>query len=135
MLAPPVCVGIAVWSVLLLFDPLASAVFVAVCVAGSDADANAKQDAVNADVPLSIAGGDSSGGSTSATQTASNTANGNAYNDSKTKQDAYPTQTGGAVTCGSGCGGPSQHQSVLQRGRTWQHGRSKAVGRQGVFNL
>src|SRR5439155_4857810 len=84
----------------------------------ADADAKAKQDAVNANVPVGIAGGDVVGGSSSATQTASNSADADASNNSKTDQTANTTQTGGDSKCSSGCGGNGQEQNVVQDSKT-----------------
>src|SRR5439155_1169386 len=84
----------------------------------ADADAKAKQNAVNANVPVSIAGGNVSGGSSSADQTATNSADASANNDSKTNQAADATQTGGSSSCLSGCGGNGQEQNVVQDSKT-----------------
>src|SRR5262249_62389693 len=84
----------------------------------ADADATAKQDAVNANAPPLVVGGDPSAGSSSATQDASNKADADASNRSKTDQDAKPTQRGGDVWCWSGCGGPGQGEDVRRIGQS-----------------
>src|SRR5207244_9831635 len=81
----------------------------------ADADAMAKQNVVNANVPVSIAGGDVNGGISSANQTATNKADADASNKSNTDQTANATQTGGTSRCASGCGGNGQEQNVIQR--------------------
>ena len=102
----------------------------------ADADAKAKQDAVNADAPGSILGDDPSGSdSSSAEQTAHNNANSDSPNRSETRQEAHPVQTAPKTICGSGCGGRAQEQNVLQKSKTHQRGRSKARGRQEVINF
>ncbi|HET9213845.1 MAG TPA: hypothetical protein VFN93_03755, partial [Gaiellaceae bacterium] len=58
------------------------------------ADADAKQNAVNANVPVTIAGGSVFGGSSSANQTASNAAGSLSFNLAKTLQQAFATQVG-----------------------------------------
>src|SRR5262249_58672118 len=65
----------------------------------ADADAAAKQNAENADTPVSILGDKLNGsGSSSADQTARNKADADASNESKTGQDATATQTAGDST-------------------------------------
>jgi len=101
----------------------------------ADADARAKQKALNADAPGSISGQAPSGGSSSADQTARNKADADSSNKSKTEQDAHPTQTTGSTSCPFGCGGGGQEQNVLQHSKTKQRGHSWARARQGVVNL
>jgi hypothetical protein len=100
----------------------------------ADADALAKQNAVNANVPVSIAGGDVVGGSSSATQTANNSANADASNKSKTDQTAYATQTAGDSKCYSGCGGNGQEQNVIQSSETKQKADADALAKQNAEN-
>ena len=100
----------------------------------ADADAIAKQNALNANVPVSIAGGSVIGGSSSATQTADNNAVADASNYSKTKQDATPTQIGGSASCWSGCGGNGQEQNVLQLALTKQDADANAWAKQDALN-
>jgi hypothetical protein len=101
----------------------------------ADADAFAKQKALNANSPESVLGEGLRGGSSSSNQTARNKADADASNNSKTRQDSHPTQSAGKWTCGSGCGGRGQEQNVLQSSKTHQHGRSWGWARQGVVNL
>src|SRR5256714_1969515 len=100
----------------------------------ADADAKAKQNAVNANVPVSIAGGNVSGGSSSADQTATNSADASANNDSKTNQAADATQTGGSSSCLSGCGGNGQEQNVVQDSKTKQDSSADAQAKQNAVN-
>ena len=100
----------------------------------ADADATAKQKALNANVPLLIVGGDPSGGSSSASQDVSNKADADASNRSKTDQDATATQTGGKSDCWSGCGGNGQEQNVVQIGKTKQHADADAKAKQKALN-
>jgi hypothetical protein len=100
----------------------------------ADADATAKQNAVNANVPVSIAGHDVVGGSSSATQTASNNADANAANTSGTNQTANATQTGGSSSCISGCGGNGQEQNVIQASKTKQDADADATAKQNAVN-
>ena len=100
----------------------------------ADADATAKQDAVNANVPVSIAGHDVVGGSSSATQTAGNNADAIAANSSGTNQTANPTQAGGSSSCISGCGGNGQEQNVIQASKTKQDADADATAKQNAVN-
>src|SRR5437763_994330 len=100
----------------------------------ANADALAKQNAVNANAPVGIAGGDVIGGSSSATQTAGNNANADANNYSKTNQDANAAQTGGSSNCWAGCGGNGQEQNVIQLGLTKQNADANAKAKQDAVN-
>src|SRR5205085_1342316 len=100
----------------------------------ADADATAKQNAVNANVPVSIAGHDVVGGSSSATQTADNGATADASNTSTTNQTANPSQTGGSSSCFSGCGGNGQEQNVFQVGLTKQDADASSLAKQDAVN-
>src|SRR4029077_19666449 len=100
----------------------------------ASADAAAQQNAVNANVPVSIAGGDVSGGSSSADQTAKNTGDADASNKSTTDQDATATQTGGSSSCTSGCGGAGQSQTVDQSALTKQDADADATAKQNAVN-
>src|SRR5205823_12616692 len=74
----------------------------------ADSTATADQNAVNANVPVNIAGGSVSSGPSSATQNANNTGTSNATNTGTTNQTATPTQTAPSPSCKSGCGGAGQ---------------------------
>src|SRR5439155_801488 len=100
----------------------------------ADADAKAKQNAVNSNVPVLAVGGDPSIGSSSATQDASNKADADASNNSKTDQDAKATQTAGSSECFSGCGGNGQEQNVKQIGETKQDADADATATQNAEN-
>jgi hypothetical protein len=100
----------------------------------ADADAKAKQDALNANAPALVVGGDPSGGSSSATQDASNKADADASNKSKTDQSATATQTAGDSWCFSGCGGNGQEQNVAQIGKTKQDADANAIAKQNAVN-
>src|SRR5919201_1421551 len=95
----------------------------------ADSDATAKHNAVNANVPVCIAGGDVNSGPSSATQNANNTADSNASNKSDTKQTANPSQIGGSSSCGGGCGGDGQEQNVIQASLTKQDADSDATSK------
>jgi hypothetical protein len=101
----------------------------------ADSDAKAKQDAINANVPVLTVGGDPTVGPSSATQTLTNEADSDATNRSKTNQDANVTQTGDESSCWSGCGGNGQEQNVIQDAKTKQHADSDAKAKQDAINL
>ena len=62
----------------------------------ADSEANAKQDAVNANVPVTIGGGKVTGGDSSASQYLDNSATSTASNSSTTNQTANQSQSGGS---------------------------------------
>ena len=68
----------------------------------ADAESYADQNAVNANVPVSIGGGNVSGGTSSANQNASNNSSAQASNASLTAQGAPATQPAGAGSCSVG---------------------------------
>jgi hypothetical protein len=83
--------------------------------------ANSNQTAVNANVPVSIAGGDVNSGPSSAAQTASSSANTNARNNATTNQGQSQQQTvGGNSSCLAGCGGAGGLQLGAQEASTHQ---------------
>ena len=100
----------------------------------ADADADAKQNAVNANVPVTIAGGNVSGGSSSANQTASNTAGAAAGNLALTSQTANAAQVGGSSSCSYGCGGAGQFQLLGQNAFTGQKADADADAKQNAVN-
>jgi hypothetical protein len=106
----------------------------ALTVQGADADANATQNAVNANVPVVISGGGVSAGSSSANQNAGNAANASAQNTSLTLQAAQATQTGGGSSCYAGCGGGGQYQAVGQAAGTVQSADADADAKQNAVN-
>jgi len=106
----------------------------AVTAQNAEADADAKQNAVNANVPVTIAGGDVFGGSSSANQTASNRALAAAGNLALTSQTANATQVGGSSSCSYGCGGAGQFQAVGQNAFTFQNADADADAKQNAVN-
>ncbi|HUK95465.1 MAG TPA: hypothetical protein VLU96_10465 [Gaiellaceae bacterium] len=79
-----------------------------------------KQNAVNANVPVSIAGGNVSSGPSSATQNATSNATANVSNDSTTDQHQSQTQNIGGGSCKLGCGGAGGFQAGIQNAETNQ---------------
>ncbi len=106
----------------------------AVTAQNAKADADAKQNAVNANAPVTIAGGNVYGGSSSANQTASNAAKALAGNAAATKQTANATQVGGSSSCKAGCGGAGQFQAVGQNAVTKQNAKADADAKQNAVN-
>ena len=100
-------------------------------LAASKADAN--QNAVNANVPVNIAGGDVYGGDNSANQTATNGAFSAAGNLANTDQSNNQTQSAGS-SCFIGCGGAGQAQLSSQESATLQAALSKADAHQNAVN-
>ena len=101
---------------------------------GAQADASAKQNAVNANVPVTIAGGDVKTGSSSATQSAANAADAQAGNSAATIQIVKAAQTGGGSACTKGCGGSGQYQAVGQAAGTKQDADADAKANQNAVN-
>jgi hypothetical protein len=97
-------------------------------------EATGKQNAVNANVPVNIAGGDISGGSNSANQTATNGASSSAGNTATTDQSNNQTQTVGGSSCSLGCGGNGQAQVSGQDAATLQAALSSAKAGQNTVN-
>src|SRR5919202_3172063 len=102
---------------------------------GAVATAVSDQNAVNANVPVSIAGGDVSAGSSSATQNADSNADAKATNDATTTQTQNQTQNvGGGSSCRVGCGGPGGAQIGVQKAATGQWADSFALSKQNAVN-
>jgi hypothetical protein len=99
--------------------------------AGSKAEAD--QTAINANVPVTISGGDVSGGHNSADQQASNEANADSTNTSATKQFGEQEQSSSSA-CKWGCGGSGQAQKLDQSADTRQFAFSKAEADQTAIN-
>jgi hypothetical protein len=97
-------------------------------------NANANQNAINGNAPVTIAGGNVIGGPSSANQTAGNLALGAAVNGASTGQQANATQVGGGSSCLAGCGGSGQFQAVLQGALTWQNAGANANATQNAVN-
>jgi hypothetical protein len=121
----------------------------------ADSEANAYQDAVNVNVPISISDGDhkkghdcgcsngdhKGGGDSSADQTLENKAESKATNDAETNQFAIQFQDSG---CGcdhkdghkdAGNGGSGQAQGLVQNANTVQKAKSKAKAKQKAVNV
>ncbi len=88
--------------------------------------AKADQNAVNANVPVNIAGGDINTGDNSANQLALNGAGSNASNDASTKQSNSQSQTDPGSSCYIGCGGTGQAQISSQGSRDLPGGSRQA---------
>ena len=82
--------------------------------------AKSDQNAVNANVPVSIAGHDVSSGPSSATQTANSTATTDVSNESETEQNQKLDQDLGSSSCHAGCGGAGGFQVGVQKAETDQ---------------
>jgi hypothetical protein len=101
---------------------------VAIGIAKSD------QNAVNANVPVSIAGGNVTSGPSSATQNATSTADADVKNKSKTDQDQTLSQNIGGSGCYAGCGGPGGFQLGVQKADTKQLALGLAKSDQNAVN-
>ena len=101
---------------------------IAVGVAKSD------QNAVNANVPVNIAGGNINSGPSSATQTATSTASADVKNKSKTDQDQTQNQNIGGSGCYAGCGGSGGFQLGVQKADTGQLALGLAKSDQNAVN-
>src|SRR6478672_13633036 len=73
--------------------------------------ASSYQNAVNANVPVSIAGGNVTSGPSSASQTATSSATTDVSNKAKTDQDQHLSQNIGGNGCYAGCGGAGGFQA------------------------
>ena len=96
--------------------------------------AKSDQNAVNANVPVSIAGGNVNSGPSSATQNATSTANADVKNTSKTDQDQTLSQNIGGSGCYAGCGGPGGFQLGVQKADTKQLALGLAKSDQNAVN-
>src|SRR5205807_1720998 len=87
----------------------------------ADAKAVSDQNAVNANVPVNVAGGNITSGSSSANQLANSEADAKASNDANTTQKQDQTQNvGGNSSCKIGCGGAGGFQAGVQLADTTQ---------------
>src|SRR5919198_1454394 len=94
-----------------------------------------QQNAVNANVPVSIAGGNVSAGPSAATQTASSAATTNVGNNATTNQNQTQQQTtGGNSSCHVGCGGAGGAQVGAQNAETDQTAIGGAQSNQTAVN-
>src|SRR5580765_311192 len=96
--------------------------------------AKSDQNAVNANVPVSIAGGNVSSGPSSATQTATSNASADVSNKAKTDQDQHLSQNIGGGSCLAGCGGPGGFQLGVQNAETNQGALGIADSNQNAVN-
>ena len=96
--------------------------------------AHSDQNAVNANVPVSIAGGNVNSGPSSATQTASSSANTDVSNKAKTDQDQSLHQNIGGGSCSLGCGGAGGFQAGIQDAQTNQLAVGVAKSDQNAVN-
>ena len=93
-----------------------------------------KQNAVNANVPVTIAGGNVTSGASTAAQTATSTANADVKNKSKTDQDQTLNQNIGGSGCVAGCGGAGGFQAGVQSADTKQIAVGVAKSDQNAVN-
>jgi hypothetical protein len=98
------------------------------------AAAISKQNAVNANTPVNIAGGNVTAGPSSANQSASSEAEAAATNDADTTQKQDQTQNVGGGSCSAGCGGAGAAQIGAQLADTTQNADSKAASDQNAVN-
>jgi hypothetical protein len=96
--------------------------------------AASNQNAVNANVPVSIAGGNVSAGPSTATQNAASTATADVSNKAKTDQDQHLTQNVGPSGCYAGCGGSGGFQAGVQNAGTNQLAVGAAISKQNAVN-
>jgi hypothetical protein len=99
------------------------------------AAAISKQNAVNANVPVNIAGGNITSGPSSANQLANSEAEAKATNDADTTQKQDQTQNvGGSSSCLAGCGGAGGFQLGIQKSETKQWAGAFALSDQNAVN-
>jgi hypothetical protein len=96
--------------------------------------ASSNQNAVNANVPVSIAGGNVSAGPSTATQNATSSATADVSNKAKTDQDQNLTQNVGPSGCYAGCGGSGGFQAGVQNAQTNQLAAGAALSNQNAVN-
>jgi len=109
----------------------------------ADSLALAKQDAINANVPVNIGGSGKGSGSSSANQNLSNSANSEAANAAATKQQGNQDQNANSSSGNDGCskfctgGGGNinkQSQDLAQLSKTQQQAASAALAKQNAIN-
>src|SRR5213080_4136917 len=94
-----------------------------------------KQNAVNANVPVNVAGGNITSGPSSANQLANSEAEAKATNDANTTQKQDQTQNvGGSSSCYFGCGGAGAAQIGVQKASTEQWAGAAAISKQNAVN-
>src|SRR5438067_1314900 len=93
------------------------------------------QNAVNANVPVNVAGGNITSGPSSANQLANSEAEAKSSNEADTTQKQDQTQNvGGRSSCKIGCGGAGGFQAGVQLADTSQSAGSLAVSKQNAVN-
>src|SRR5436305_905875 len=101
----------------------------------ADAKAVSDQNAVNATVPVNIAGGNITSGPSSANQRANSEAEAKSSNDADTTQKQDQTQNvGGSSSCLAGCGGAGGFQLGIQKADTQQWAGAFALSDQNAVN-
>src|SRR5205814_5473310 len=94
-----------------------------------------KQNAVNANVPVNVAGGNITSGPSSANQLANSEAEAKAANDADTTQKQDQTQNvGGSSSCLAGCGSAGGFQLGIQKADTQQWAGAFALSHQNAVN-
>src|SRR2546430_2402421 len=102
---------------------------------GAASAAISKQNAVNANVPVNVAGGNITSGPSSANQLANSEAEAKASNDADTTQTQDQTQyVGGSSSCRAGCGGAGGFQLGIQKADTQQWAGAFALSDQNAVN-
>src|SRR5256885_702077 len=93
------------------------------------------QNAVNANVPVNVAGGNVTSGPSSANQLANSQADAKASNDADTTQKQTQTQNvDGSSSCHVGCGGAGAAQIGVQAADTQQWAGAAAISKQNAVN-
>src|SRR5438874_7073616 len=99
------------------------------------AAAISKQNAVNTNVPVNVAGGNITSGPSSANQLANSEAEAKASNEADTTQKQDQTQNvGGSSSCLAGCGGAGGFQLGIQKADTQQWAGAFALSDQNAVN-
>jgi hypothetical protein len=101
---------------------------------GAGAAAISNQNAVNANTPVNVAGGNVTSGPSSADQAANSEAEANSSNDADTTQKQDQTQNVGGGSCSAGCGGAGAAQIGAQLSDTNQNAGALAVSDQNAVN-
>ena len=92
------------------------------------------QNAVNANVPVNVAGGNTTSGPSSANQLANSEAEAKASNDADTTQKQTQTQNVDGSSCHVGCGGAGAAQIGVQAAGTKQDAAAAAISKQNAVN-
>jgi hypothetical protein len=100
----------------------------------ADSLAVSDQNAVNANTPVNVAGGNIASGPSSANQLAKSDADAKASNDADTTQKQTQTQNVDGGSCHVGCGGAGAAQIGAQLSDTTQKAGSLAVSKQNAVN-